>query len=98
MKKRPAIISVDKGRVQALDLVEKDGLLAVPIDRGHRYVGDLFQERVNIDGLTPKRWFAQTLVGANLGPFTSKQEALERLLDYTHIRAADVSETTAPLF
>lgn len=94
---RPAMIAIDKGRVQALDLVEVDGILAVP-DRGYRYIGDVFQEVIQVDGTNAKRWFAMTLVQSTLGPFTQKQAALAALLDWNHLREARVQETSSPLF
>lgn len=94
---KPAMIAIEKGRVQALDLVDVDGILAVP-DRGYRYIGDVFQEVVQVDGTNAKRWFAMTLVQSTLGPFTQKQLAVDALLDWNHIRAAQVQETSAPLF
>lgn len=95
---KPAMISVEKGRVQALDLVERDGILAVPTDRGHRYIGDVFQEVISIGGTNAKRWFATTLVQSTLGPFTQKQAAVDALLDWNHLRSAEINETSAPLF
>lgn len=95
---RPAIISVEKGRVQALELVQREGILAVPVDRGYRYIGDVFQQEIVVDGMTVKRWFAMTLVEANLGPFTSRHVALAELLKWNNIRPAGVEETTEPLF
>lgn len=95
---RPAIISVEKERVYALDLTDVDGILAVPTDRGYRYIGDVFQERTEKDGLQVKRWFATTLVTANLGPFTSKPLALAALVEWNNLRSAQVSETSEPLF
>lgn len=92
------MISVEKGRVQALDLVEKGDILAVPTDRGHRYIGDVFQEVVSVNGTNAKRWFAMTLVQSTLGPFTQKQAAVDALLDWNHLRSAEISETTTPLF
>jgi len=100
MKKvlRPAIISVEKGRVYALDLGEVDGILAVPVDKGYRYIGDVFQEYAEKDGLRVKRWFTTTLVEATLGPYTSKPAAVAALVDWNNLRSAQVSETSAPLF
>lgn len=95
---RPALISVEKERVQALDLTDVGGVMAVPTHRGYRYIGDVFLDSTQKDGLKVKRWFATTLVNSNLGPFSSKQEALKALLDWNHLRAATVEETSAPLF
>lgn len=95
---RPAIVTVDKDRVQVLDLVDVDGILAVPADRGYRYIGDVYQDRVEKDGLSVKRWFASTLVGSTIGPVASKRVAVDELLHWNHIRSADVSETSSPLF
>lgn len=95
---RPALISVEKERVQALDLAEVDGVLAIPTDRGYRYIGDVFTESIVKDGVNVKRWFATTLVDSTLGPYSNKQEALRELLTWNHIRSASVSETSAPLF
>lgn len=92
------MIIMDKGRVEALDLVEKDGILAVPVDRGYRYVGDVTQEPVVIDGMNVKRWYATTLVDSHIGPFTDRRKALVALLEWNHLRQAVVSETTTPLF
>lgn len=100
MKKdlRPAIISVERERVYALDLTEIDGILAVPVDRGYRYIGDVFQEYTEKDGLRVKRWFSTTLVNSTLGPHTSKQVTLTALLEWNNLRSAQVSETSSPLF
>lgn len=98
MKLRPALVSVDKERVKALELTEVDGMLAVPIDKGHRYIGDVFQERIHQDGLSVKRWFATTLVASTLGPFTQKPLAVAALVEWNHLRVASVEETTTPLF
>lgn len=101
MKKnlRPAIISVEKGRIYALDLTDVDGILAVPVDTGYRFIGDVFQEYTEKDGLRVKRWFAGVdLIDVTLGPFTSKPMSVAALVEWHNLRSAQVSETSAPLF
>lgn len=95
---RPALITVEKERVQALDLTDVDGVLAIPADRGYRYIGDVFVDSTHKDGMRVRRWFATTLVNSNLGPFSNRQEALRALLDWNHLRSASVEETSLPLF
>lgn len=95
--RKPAMIIVEKGRVGALDLVDVDGILAVP-DRGYRYIGDVFQNVIVVDGTNAKRWFSRTLVDSSLGPFSQKQAALDALLDWNNLREARVQETSTPLF
>ena len=95
---RPALISVEKERVQALDLTDVDGVLAIPADRGYRYIGDVFVDVTQKDGLRVRRWFGTTLVQSHLGPFSNKQEALKALLEWNHLRSASVQETSTPLF
>lgn len=94
---RPALISVEKERVQALELTEQNGVLAVP-DSGYRYIGDVFEQVIQQDGLHVRRWFALTVVQASLGPFLTKPLAVEALVKWNHLRSADVAETSSPLF
>lgn len=101
MKKdlRPAIISVEKGRVYALELTDVGGILAVPVDTGYRFIGDVFQEYTEKDGLRVKRWFSSMyLIDVTLGPFTSKPLAVTAVVEWNNLRSAQVSETSAPLF
>lgn len=95
---RPALISVDGDKIQALDLVAVGDSLAVPVDQGYRTIGYVFQDRITLDGLNPLRWFATTMVESHLGPFTAKALAVKALVEWNHLRAADVQETSAPLF
>ena len=95
---KPALIALDGGRVHALDLTEVDGVLAIPAGRAYRDIGSVFQEYVEIDGLRAKRWFASTVVQSTLGPHTSRPLAVTALVEWNHLRAATVAETSAPLF
>lgn len=97
-KLRPALMTIDGGSVQVLDLTEKEGILAVPTDRGYRHIGEVFQEAVVVDGMSVKRWFARTMVDSTLGPFSSRPPAVDALMKWNHLRQAIVEETTVPLF
>jgi len=95
---RPVLLSVSKERVYALDLVDVRGVLAIPPDGEYRYLGDVFQEFIIQDGMRVKRWFATTIVESTLGPYADKLTAQAALLDWHHVRSADLSETSTPLF
>ncbi len=95
---RPALVHLDGLRVHALELTEVGGVLAIPAGRPYRDIGGVFQEYIEIDGLRSKRWFAETLVQSNLGPFTGRPLAVAALVEWNHLRAATVQETSAPLF
>lgn len=95
---RPALVYVDGMRVYALELTEVDSVLAIPAGRSYRDIGGIFQEYIEIDGLRAQRWFAGTVVDSNLGPFTSRPLAVLALIEWNHLRGADVQETSAPLF
>lgn len=95
---RPALIVVDGSAVMALELTDMGGILAVPTDQPHKQIGSVIEEPVLTAGLSGMRWFAHTSIGARLGPFTARPLAVLALIEWANYRAADVSETSAPLF
>lgn len=99
MSKRPVLVSMSKESVRVLELAEgTDGVLAVPMERAWRYLGDVFKDDIVIDGTNRKRWFSTTSIDITLGPFTTKQEAVREMLTWYSLVQVSVKDTSAPLF
>lgn len=94
----PVMITIEGGRVEAQTLYEQNGILAVNVDRGYRYVGDVFQDYIIKDGMRSKRWFASTLVESTLGPHSTRKAAVAELLKWNNMHQVQVDATTSPLF
>lgn len=95
---RPVIVLREAERVNVKGLVATERGLAVDADAMFVHVGDVTIEKVEKDGLTVKRWFAWTITGASLGPHPNRVKAIQALLTYNGMRAADTRETMEPLF
>jgi len=99
MSKKPVLVSIAKESVRVLELAKgEDDVLAVPMGRPWRYVGDVFRDEIVIDGTARKRWFSTTSIDVTLGPFTTKREAVTQMLDWYNLAEAHVKDTSAPLF
>lgn len=96
---RPALILRDGGDVHARRLREAEGgVLAIDPAIPYSHMGSVGQSKVVIDGLTRKRWFAQTPTDIQLGPFANRVKAIAALLAYHNLHQATVDETSSPLF
>lgn len=92
------IVLREAERVNVKPLIETDAGLAVDADSLFIYIGDVTVEKVPKDGLEVKRWFAWTIMSTSLGPWPNRVKAIEALLRYNRMRAADIRETMTPLF
>lgn len=94
----PVLVLREAERVNIKPLVMTDNGLAVDADAVFRYIGDVTVEKVEVNGLEVKRWFAWTLTGTSLGPQSNRVKAIQALLTYYGMRQTDVRETMTPLF